>query len=66
MMKKTIQFFATVVLFLGATINVSAQAWNISGNNIGGGEWFGADNNSIIPVRYEHQADAAPPLSRKH
>lgn len=61
-MKKTIQILATVPIFLVATLNVNAQDWDTNGNEIIGGEWFGADPNSDIPVSFEHRAD--DPASR--
>jgi len=58
MMKNKIQIFATVVLILGTTAKSYAQLdWSTAGNSIGGTEWFGANNNSIIPVQFRHDAD---------
>ncbi len=31
--------------------------WNTNGNNITGGEWFGADNASTIPLEIRHDAN---------
>ena len=56
-MKNTFQTLTAVALFLGATLNSIAQTWNTGGNEIIGSEWFGADPNSDIPVRFEHRAD---------
>src|SRR5690606_9948254 len=58
-MKKIIQIFAMVALFIGATLNTTAQTpdWNTNGNDVSSGEWFGADPNSSEPVSFEHRAD---------
>jgi len=41
------------------TFPVDAQVpdWSTGGNNIFGGEWFGADASSTVPLEIRHDAD---------
>jgi len=57
MMKNKIQIFAMVVMYVAATLDSIAQDWSTDGNEIIGPEWFGADDNSLIPVQFRHEAD---------
>ncbi|HRD54756.1 MAG TPA: hypothetical protein PKY96_19130 [Flavobacteriales bacterium] len=41
---------------LAMTLQTSAQ-WLTSGNTINGGEWFGADGGSTVPLQVRHDAN---------
>ena len=58
-MKNTIRICTMVVLTITAAQNSSAQDWSTNGNEINVTEWFGADDNSLIPVQFRHEADIA-------
>jgi hypothetical protein len=58
-MKNVILILIWTLLMFGMPDIISAQDWELGGNNIIGTEWFGADNTSSIPVSFEHRANHA-------
>ncbi len=61
-MNKIILNFTAVVLFTAVSVSSFAQtppAWSTDGNDISGPEWFGADDNSLIPLQFRHEANIA-------
>ena len=58
-MKNSIIKLKLVSILMLTTISLCAQFpdWNTAGNNLSGGEWFGADGTSSIPLEIRHDGD---------
>ncbi|MCB0771233.1 MAG: tail fiber domain-containing protein, partial [Flavobacteriales bacterium] len=49
--------FLGCIVALTVSLHASSQDWTLAGNPISGGEWFGADGSSTVPLQIRHDGN---------